>query len=148
MERLRGSAETTIDEKGRFKVPAVFRAPIEEAYGSEVFVTSLTGNDILIYPMPVWNEVEEKLAKAPAVHRVRTKFMERFNTFGQSSKMDPHGRLVLPSLLRDTSGIAGESLVLGQTNHLQLVNRAKHLDAIRQTTISDDEYDEFSRLLG
>ena len=29
MERLRGSAETTIDEKGRFKVPAVFREPID-----------------------------------------------------------------------------------------------------------------------
>ena len=35
MERLRGSAETTVDEKGRFKVPAVFREPIEETFGKE-----------------------------------------------------------------------------------------------------------------
>ena len=50
MDRLRGSAETTVDEKGRFKVPAVFREPIEETYGPEFFLTSITGVDVLIYP--------------------------------------------------------------------------------------------------
>ena len=102
MERLRGSAETTIDEKGRFKVPAVFREPIEETFGVEFFVTSITGADVLVYPMPIWNVFEEKLARLPAVHRAKTKFLERFNTFGQVAKMDGQGRLLIPSLLRET----------------------------------------------
>ena len=65
MERLRGSAETTVDEKGRFKVPAIFRVPIEEAWGNEFFLTSITGRDVLVYPMPVWNAFEEKLVSIP-----------------------------------------------------------------------------------
>ena len=99
MDRLRGSAETTVDEKGRFKVPAVFREAIESVYGGEFFVTSIKGDDVLIYPMPVWNALEEKLAALPAVHRAKLKFLERVNTYGQVARMDAQGRLLVPSLL-------------------------------------------------
>ena len=147
MGRLRGSAETTVDEKGRFKVPAVFREPIEEMYGTEFFLTSITGVDVLIYPMPVWNAFEEKLAALPAVHRQKAKFQDRFNTFGQAAVMDPQGRLIVPSLLRETSGISGEALVLGQTDHLKLVDRTRHLKALKAATITDEDYDALSRHL-
>ncbi len=147
MERLRGSAETTIDEKGRFKVPAVFRQPIEETYGVDFFVTSVTGHDVLVYPMPIWNGIEEKLAKAPAVLPAKRKFLERVNTFGQVAKMDAQGRLLIPSLLRETAGLAGDGLVLGQTDFLKLVDRAKHLESLRATAMGDEDYDALSPYL-
>jgi MraZ protein len=147
MERLRGSAETTVDEKGRFKVPAVFREPIEEIWGSEFFLTSITGSDVLVYPMPVWNVFEEKIATLPVVHRARAKFLERFNTFGAAARMDPQGRLLVPSLLRDVSGIDGEALVLGQTDHLKLVDKTRHLKALKASTLTDEDYDALSRHL-
>ena len=40
---FRGSATTTIDDKGRLKVPTIFRQPLETKYGRELFLTSLTG---------------------------------------------------------------------------------------------------------
>ena len=147
MDRLRGSAETTVDEKGRFKVPSVFRTPIEETFGSEFFLTSISGVDVLVFPMPVWNAVEEKLAAMPAIHRAKAKFQERFNTYGQVARMDAQGRLLVPSLLREVSGIEGDALVLGQTDHLKLVDRTKHLKSIRTTTITDEDYDELARHL-
>ena len=147
MERLRGSAETTVDEKGRFKVPVGFREPIESTFGSEFFVTSIDGDDVLIDPMPVWNEIEEKMAALPAVNRAKTKFLERVNTFGQVCRMDAQGRLLIPSLLRDTSGISGDALVLGQTNFLKLVDRAKHMKGLKTSKLTDEDYDELSRHL-
>ncbi|MBL8113062.1 MAG: division/cell wall cluster transcriptional repressor MraZ [Acidobacteria bacterium] len=147
MERLRGSAETTVDEKGRFKVPAVFRESIEEAYGVDLFITSLTGDDVLIYPMPVWNGFEEKLAKLPAVHRTKAKFLERFNTFGQEGRMDAQGRVLIPSLLRDSARIAGDALVLGQTDSLKLVDKKRHLESLKAIQITDEDYDELARHL-
>ena len=147
MDRLRGSAETTVDEKGRFKVPSVFRAPIEETFGPEFFLTSISGVDVLVYPMPVWNAVEEKLAAMPAIHRAKAKFQERLNTFGQVARMDAQGRLLVPSLLREVSGIAGDALVLGQTDHLKLVDRVKHLKSLKTTVITDEDYDELARHL-
>jgi len=147
MERLRGSAETTVDEKGRFKVPAIFREPMEEVWGADFFLTSITGRDVLVYPMPVWNAFEEKLAALPPVHRARAKFLERFNTFGQAVRMDPQGRLLIPSLLRDVARVSGEALVLGQTDHLKLVNRTLHLKALRAEKLTDEDYDALSRHL-
>ena len=147
MERLRGSAESTVDEKGRIKVPAVFREPIEAAYGNEFFVTSVTGVEILVYPLPVWTAFEEKLAALPFVHRARQKFLERYNTYGQVVRMDAQGRLLVPSLLRETSGVTGEALVLGQTDFLKLVNRDRHLASLKSASLTDADYDELARHL-
>ena len=147
MDRLRGSAETTVDEKGRFKVPSVFRAPIEETFGPEFFLTSITGTDVLVFPMPVWNALEEKLAAMPAIHRAKAKFQERFNTYGQVARMDAQGRLLVPSLLREVSALEGDALVLGQTDHLKLVDRTKHLKSLKTATITDEDYDELARHL-
>jgi MraZ protein len=147
MDRLRGSAETTVDEKGRFKVPSVFRAPIEETFGPEFFLTSISGVDVLIFPMPVWNALEEKLAAMPAIHRAKAKFQERFNTYGQVARMDAQGRLLVPSLLREVSALEGDALVLGQTDHLRLVDRTKHLKSLRTATVTDEDYDELARHL-
>jgi MraZ protein len=147
MDRLRGSAETTVDEKGRFKVPSVFREPIEETFGPEFFLTSISGVDVLVFPMPVWNALEEKLAAMPPIHRAKAKFQERFNTYGQVARMDAQGRLLVPSLLREVSGIEGDALVLGQTDHLKLVDRTKHLKSLRTTAITDEDYDELARHL-
>jgi MraZ protein len=147
MDRLRGSAETTVDEKGRFKVPSVFRAQIEETFGPDFFLTSISGADVLIFPMPVWNALEEKLAAMPPIHRAKAKFQERFNTYGQVARMDAQGRLLVPSLLREVSAIEGDALVLGQTDHLKLVDRTKHLKNLRTVTITDEDYDELARHL-
>ena len=136
-----------MDEKGRFKVPSVFRAPIEETFGPEFFLTSISGVDVLIFPMPVWNALEEKLAAMPAIHRAKAKFQERFNTYGQVARMDAQGRLLVPSLLREVSALEGDALVLGQTDHLKLVDRAKHLKGLRSATITDEDYDELARHL-
>lgn len=148
MDRLRGSAETTVDDKGRFKVPAIFREQIESLYGSEFFVTSLTASDVLIYPLPVWTVLEEKFAALSPVHPVRTKFLDRFNSFGQVVKMDGQGRLLIPSLLREMAGVSGDALVLGQTDYLKLVHRERHLEALRSTSLTEQDYDALAAVLG
>ena len=49
---LRGNYAAKIDEKGRLKIPNAFRALVEQTHGAELFVTSLTGESVRIYPMP------------------------------------------------------------------------------------------------
>ena len=147
MERLRGSAESTVDEKGRIKVPARFREPLETAYGSEFFITSVTGVEILVYPLPVWAAFEEKLAALPFVHRGRQKFLERYNTYGQTVSLDGQGRLLIPALLRETSGVGSEVLVLAQADYLKVVDRARHFAALASAPITDEDYDDLARAL-
>ena len=51
---LRGNLSAKIDDKGRLKIPTLFRTTIEDRFGTQLFVTSLTGDLVRIYPMPVW----------------------------------------------------------------------------------------------
>src|SRR6266436_2781258 len=101
---LRGNQTATVDEKGRLKIPSVFRAEIEETHGSgEFYVSSLSGDSVLIYPLSVWQEIEERLAKLPAMHPTKMKFLDRTNYFGQVASTDKSGRILIPTLLRDAA---------------------------------------------
>ena len=82
---LRGNALAKVDEKGRLKVPSVFRALIEPKYGSEYFVTSLRGESVRVYPMEVWSRFEERLAKAPAFDPAVMRLRNAVNYYGQSA---------------------------------------------------------------
>ena len=123
---LRGNHPARIDDKGRLKVPNGFRAFVEPQYGAELFVTSVTGEYVRIYPMAVWLEIERKLARGPLA-RIPSKlrFLDRVNFFGQVVAMDKQGRVVLPQLLRETAAMTGEVSVLGLQNHLAVWNQKR-----------------------
>ncbi|HVQ15975.1 MAG TPA: hypothetical protein VMS40_20385, partial [Vicinamibacterales bacterium] len=76
---FRGNAPARIDDKGRLKVPNAFRSLLESKYGRELFLTSLSGESVRIYPMPVWMEFEEKLARVPTTHPAKLRFLDRIN---------------------------------------------------------------------
>jgi len=59
--KLRGNCPAKVDEKGRLKVPAVFLEELKE-YGTQFYITSVTGESARIYRMKVWAELEDKLA--------------------------------------------------------------------------------------
>src|SRR5688572_22540701 len=108
-----GHSPAKIDEKGRLKIPATFRKIIEERYGQDCFITSTDGVKAMVYPMPVWFEMQSRLAKVPSTSQAKAKFLERVNYFGQVSSIDTQGRVLVPAVLRDEAGIADDVVVLG-----------------------------------
>ena len=108
---LRGNAPAKIDDKGRLKVPNGFRSLVQQAWGREVFVTSLTGESVRIYPLPVWQQVEAKLAAMPSTHPSRLRFLDRVNYFGQVGEIDDQGRVLIHGRLRESASMAGEVTV-------------------------------------
>ena len=124
---LRGNHPARIDDKGRLKMPNGFRAFVEQQWGAELFVTSLSGDYVWIYPMAVWLEIERKLAGVTSTSPAKLRFLNRVNFFGQAVTMDRQGRVLLPQLLRASAAMAGEVSVLGLQNHLAVWNQ-KRLD--------------------
>lgn len=122
---LRGNHPARIDEKGRIKIPNGFRTLVETQYGPELFVTSVTGEYVRLYPMPVWLEIERKLAAVPSTNPSKLRFLDRVNFFGQTVSMDKQGRVLIPQVLRETAAMAGEVSVLGLQNHMAVWNRRR-----------------------
>jgi MraZ protein len=144
MDRFRGSAPARLDEKGRLKVPNLFRQQIEEAFGRDLFVTSLHGRNFLLYPMPIWRSLEEKLAQQPAIHRAKAKFLERVNFFGQDAVLDAQGRVLVPQILRDAAKLAPDVVVTGNIDHLVVSDRSGLAKKLATEDFGPEDYDEVS----
>ena len=136
---LRGNFTARIDDKGRLKIPAAFRSQIEERYGAALFVTSITGESVRIYPMPVWIGIEDKLARVPSAHPSRNKFFDRVNFFGQPAEFDKQGRVSLHNRLRESASMVGEVDVFGLYDYLDVWNHDRFLARLERDPFTDDD---------
>ena len=136
---FRGNAPARIDDKGRLKVPNTFRALLEGKYGRELFLTSLTGEYVRLYPMPVWLEIEQKLGEMPSTHPSRLRYLDRVNYFGQAAELDAQGRVIIPVRLRDAATMAGDVDVVGQYNCLDVWNHDRFLTKLQRDPYTDDD---------
>jgi transcriptional regulator MraZ len=136
---FRGNAPARIDEKGRLKVPNAFRTAIESQYGRALFVTSLTGEYVRIYPMPVWLEIEEKLGATPSTHPARLRYLDRVNYFGQDGEFDSQGRVLIPFRLRESASMIGDVDVLGQYNYLDVWNHERFVTKMQREPYTEDD---------
>ena len=136
---FRGNAPARIDDKGRLKVPTAFRSLLESKYGRELFLTSISGEYVRIYPMPVWLDIEEKLTRMPSTHPSRLRFLDRVNYFGQAAELDAQGRVLIPLRLREAATMNGEVDVLGQVNFLDVWNHERLTTKMQREPFTDDD---------
>jgi MraZ protein len=145
VERFRGGFPATIDAKGRVKLPARLREQLEGEFGREVYVCSFFPHELRVYPLPVWETVEERLLSKPGMKPAVLKLIERVN-YGQLVELDDHGRLMVPSLLREMVEVEGEVVVSGRINHLAITNRARAATFLKEASLSDEELEELAQL--
>lgn len=136
---FRGNSPARIDEKGRLKLPTGFRSALEEKYGRELFLTSLTGEYVRVYPMPVWLEIEQKLAAMPSTQPSRLRFLDRVNYFGDVGELDTQGRVLVPYRLRESAGMSGDVDVLGQVTYLDVWNHDRFVGKLQREPFTDDD---------
>jgi len=136
---LRGNFTAKIDDKGRLKIPTAFRALIEQEHGPNLYVTSVTGDSVRLYPMPVWVAIETKLARMPSAHPVRKRFFDRVSYFGQPADIDLQGRVLIHPRLRESAGMAGEVDVLGMYDFLEVWNHDRFLAKLQREPFTDDD---------
>jgi MraZ protein len=136
---FRGNSPARIDDKGRLKVPNAFRSLLESQYGRDLFLTSLTGEYVRLYPMPVWLELEQKLGAMPTTHPSRVRFLDRVNYFGQAGELDVQGRVLIPLRLREAATMSGEVDVLGVVNALDVWNHDRFVSKMQREPYTDDD---------
>jgi MraZ protein len=136
---LRGNSPARIDDKGRLKVPNTFRSLLEAKYGRELFLTSLSGEFVRVYPMPVWLEIEQRLGEMPSTHPSKLRFLDRVNYFGQAAELDVQGRVLIPVRLRDAATMNGDVDVLGQVTYLDVWNHDRFLTKMQREPYTDDD---------
>ena len=136
--KLRGNCPAKVDEKGRLKIPAVILEGLKE-YGTQFYITSITGEDARIYPLSVWSEIEDRLAALPSQHQGKRKFLLRTSYYGQQVEVDGQGRLLLPGVLREQAQLKAEVDVLGALDYLEVMNHSGMVDKLKNEPLTGDE---------
>lgn len=116
-----GADPVTIDEKGRFAVPARYRLALRDLCNGQLIVVPHHRDPcLLILPRPGWVSFAEKLtAKAALSPNVRD-MQRRYIARARDLEMDKQGRLLLPAPLRSDSGLNSKATLAGVGNSLEL----------------------------
>ena len=117
----------------------MFRSFMASKYGRELFVTSLSGEYVRIYPMPVWLEIEQKLGAVPSTEPAKLRFLDRVNYYGLAGELDLQGRVLIPLRLREAASMSGPVDVLGQYNWLDVWNHDRLETRLKRDPYSDDD---------
>jgi transcriptional regulator MraZ len=120
---FRGNHPAKIDEKGRLKIPAAFKALVDAQNITQFFVTSTNGGKRAeIWPLPEWEKIEERLAKESSLDDAVEEYQNMVNFYGQQVEMDNQGRMLLPPILRAKAKLDAEVAVLGKGLHIEVYN--------------------------
>jgi MraZ protein len=144
---FRGNHPTRVDEKGRLKLPADFKAELQSEEQQKFYITSKDGKRAQIYPLKAWEAIEAKLATIPDMNPAKQAFLDVTSYYGQMSEMDGQGRILIPQILRESAKIgakeAADVVVFGKQTFLEVANREgfeaemKPLSLEHQAALSD-----------
>ncbi len=122
---FRGNFPAKMDAQGRIKVPTAHRRTLDD-YGPEVYVTSLDGSSVRIYPLEEWEKIEAKMLEPPKMLPGKVKFLRNTSYYGQLSTRDKQGRISVQPHLRSKAEVEREEVaVIGQLNFLEVWNRGR-----------------------
>lgn len=118
---FRGLTTLNIDDKGRVTIPSHHRTRImDEANGELVLTIDTEDRCLLLYPMPHWQVIEDKLGQLPSFHPETRRIQRLLIGHATECLLDRHGRVLLPPLLREYAGLDKVVMSVGQGKKIEL----------------------------
>ncbi len=139
------SNSAMVDQKGRLKIPVTL-FPMLKRSGTELYVTSEDGCSVRIYPMQVWNQVEERLERLCSHNRNNQKLLVRAKYFGRAVTMDKQGRVLIPIVLRSSAQMKGPVDIFDCLNYLEVWNHAQFLKNLKSSPITAQDEKTLNKL--
>ncbi len=117
---FRGATRLTLDAKSRIAVPARYRERLHEQCQGQLVLTVDRDDCLLMYPMPTWEVIEQKLASLPSLDRQARRLQRLMIGHATEMELDGHGRVRLPAELREFAGLERAVMLIGQGNKFEL----------------------------
>lgn len=112
-----GSYKSTIDPKWRLKIPVEYREYLYTRYGDSFYVASVDFESLIVFPVPVWEEIKNESIKNPELSEI----MSRLNISGRISRADGQGKIMVPEFMRIKSPtLQGTVLVVAVVDRLEV----------------------------
>ena len=116
-----GEYRHSVDAKGRVAIPVRFRAPL----GEGAMLARWVDGCAAIFSKAAFEDLAEKVSKLP-ISDERARAFSRFLFSGSFEvEIDPQGRILLPAAIKDWSGVAGDAVVVGARDHVEIWDPAR-----------------------
>jgi MraZ protein len=132
---FRGTTALTLDAKGRLAIPTKHRDALTMQDGSGepcglVLTVNPVDNHLLLYRLPVFNEMQKHLMSLPNHEDIR-QLQLMIVGMAEDVEMDTAGRILVSSVLRDEVGLDKEVVFVGQGNRFQVWSKSAYDEARR-----------------
>lgn len=144
---MRGSFTVKTDDRGRIKIPQKFLSLLASRFGREVYLTSLNGDFVFFYPLPVWKAIEARIESLQVRDPDIEEYVSRTSFWGTECEFDPKGRILIPQDLRSACGLQENVLMLGKIDHLVLWNSEHFQQRYLNGNFTDERMEKVARLL-
>ena len=146
MSGFYGQYQTTMDDKGRFALPAKLRSvsgtnkkPLLD--GNLIITKGLEGC-LTLYPESEWSEIQNRLSSLNFTKRDYRYFGRRFYSSAAIVSPDRNGRILVPSHLIKEASLIKELLVIGVNRWVEIWNPERYQYYLEQYAGSYEEVAE------
>lgn len=137
---LRGVHALSMDAKGRIAVPVRYRTLLSDWCDSVLVATIDTSERcLLIYPLPEWEIIQEKIEALPSFNAESRKIQRLLIGHATDLEIDGNGRVLLPAALREYASLDKKLVLIGQGKKFELWDETTWND--RRDSWLDDDVD-------
>lgn len=118
---FRGASLVNLDSKGRLVIPTRYRVLLnEKSQGQMVCTIDLHQRCLLLYPLPEWEIIEQKLSQLSSMNLAERRVQRLLLGHASECQMDSAGRLLLAGTLRQHANLVKEVMLVGQFNKFEI----------------------------
>lgn len=126
MASLFGEYEVSVDDKGRFLVPAAFRKQLAEGTSARFVINRGFEKCLTLFPTEIWESVTKEINKLndfdPNVRNFKRAYLNGATTI----EVDSAGRILLSKSLLQYAGIEKEMILYAQGNKVELWDKGTY----------------------
>lgn len=135
---LLGEHDHSLDDKNRLTLPAKLR----EELGDGVVVSRGMDGCLYAHAAADWDELAARIRSLDPLSRESRMMRRHFFSGAVRADLDKQGRMVLPAALLESAGIEREVTVAGVYDHLEIWDRAKWREHLREVEGSAEDVAE------
>lgn len=113
-----GEYRQAIDEKGGLLLPSQYS--VELAAG--MVVTRGFERNLMLFPQHEWQLLAQRVLKRPLSNQQSRSLRRRLFSKAAVLSVDRHGRIQIPAMLCDFAALAGEVMLAGMYDYLEIWN--------------------------
>ena len=121
MAGFKGKYEHSVDDKGRVSLPSKLRKNLSPEANDSFVITRGYESSLDLYPMDVWNQLEDELRSKLNKHREEDRlFLRTLMMWAQEVTLDRQSRIMIPQELMEFAGVKEKVIIIGALEKIEI----------------------------